>query len=99
MGCSKPNERDPDPKDKCSAKTACPAGYKCDYGEETGQYAVGRCEYEVCGLTETCKKPQACLPAQEAAMCDKIDNDKFCECVRPLSQDVPSTPTSSAGQP
>ena len=99
MGCSKPNERDPPPEKTCSTQTACPAGYKCEYDDASGHYAVGHCEYEVCGQTEPCKEPKTCLPGKETAMCDKMNNDKFCECVGPNSQDVPSTPTTSAGQP
>lgn len=99
LGCTKPNERDPEPEDKCSTKTACPAGHKCDFGSQnpSDPTAIGRCKYQVCGLTELCEKPQACLAGQETAMCDKENNDKFCGCVRPNSQDVPGTPTPTTG--
>lgn len=56
----------------------------------------GVCKYAaVCGLTDPCKKPQACLP-QEQAMCDRVDNDHFCHCATPTAQDVPVTPTTDA---
>jgi len=101
LGCAKPNERDTPPKDKCSTKTACPAGYECDFkgANKSDPRAIGVCEYKVCGLTDLCKKPQNCLPGQETATCDKENNDKFCGCVRPNAQEVPSAPTTSAGQP
>lgn len=101
LGCVKPNERDPPPKANCSTKTACPAGHKCDFkgANPSDPHALGVCEYETCGLTELCKKPQSCLPDKETAMCDKENNDQFCGCVGPNSQDVPSTPTTSASQP
>jgi hypothetical protein len=96
LGCSKPNDRDPEPKPKCSTKTLCNPGYECDFGTQNplNPSSIGTCKYAaVCGLTDLCKKPQACLP-QEQAMCDRLDNDHFCHCATPTSQDVPVTPTT-----
>lgn len=86
---------------KCSTKTACPAGYKCDFGSEnpSDPTVIGRCEYVECGLTELCKKPQACLPGKETAMCDKENNENFCGCVGPNSQDVPPDPPTTGDKP
>ena len=32
-------------------------------------------------------------------MCDRKDNDKYCECLRPNSEDVPVTPTTGGDPP
>ena len=97
-GCNGPKtgESDTDTKAKCSTNTPCSAGYKCNFGNAnpSNPHAVGECEYQTCGLTEPCKKPQPCLPDKETASCDKFDNDKFCGCVSPNSQEVPSDPTT-----
>ena len=101
LGCNGPKtgESDTEPMKKCSTHTACTAGYKCDFGgaNPSDPTAVGVCVYQKCGLTELCKKPQPCLPDKETAMCDANDNDKFCGCVSPNSEDVPTTPTTTAG--
>lgn len=88
--------RDADPQDKCSTHTPCKPGYKCDFGSANASdpHAVGACVYQKCGLTDSCKKPQACLPDKETAMCDRQNNDVFCGCVAPNSQQVPSDPTT-----
>lgn len=97
LGCKRPDTVEP-PK-KCSKHTACSAGYKCNFHGEnpSDPHAVGTCEYQSCGLTTPCKSPQPCLPDKEVAMCDEMDQNKFCGCVGPNSQDVPSTPTTSGG--
>lgn len=98
LGCSKPSDRDPEPEVPCSTKSPCAAGYTCDFGTQNpfNPDSRGRCKYAaVCGLTDPCKKPQACLP-QEQAMCDRVDNDHFCHCATPTAQDVPVTPTTGA---
>lgn len=76
--------------------TVCSTGYKCNYGtaNQSDPHAVGECDYQTCGLTDLCKKPQACLPDKETATCDKFDNDKFCGCESPISREVPIDPTT-----
>ncbi|MBL9106403.1 MAG: hypothetical protein JNL82_36105 [Myxococcales bacterium] len=92
----KTGESDTEGMAKCSTHTKCSAGYKCNFGNAnpSNPHAVGECEYQTCGLTEPCKKPQQCLPDKETASCDKFDNDKFCGCVGTNSQEVPSDPTT-----
>ena len=100
VGCNKP-EKAADTAgpaiDKCSTHTPCSAGYKCNYGtaNPSDSHAIGECDYQTCGLTDQCKKPQACIPGKETANCDKFDNDKFCGCVSPTSQDVPADPPTT----
>ena len=97
LGCNGPKtgESDTDVKAKCSTHSACSHGYKCNYGgaNPSDPHAVGECDYQTCGLTDLCKKPQACLPS-ETASCDKFDNDKFCGCVGLNSEEVPADPTT-----
>lgn len=100
LACNGPKtgESDTTPQQKCSKLSPCPYGYKCNLhgGNPSDQHALGDCEYQVCGLTEPCKKPQACLPDKETASCDKFNNDKFCGCVGTNSQDVPHGPTTGS---
>ncbi len=82
---------------KCGAHTKCPFGYECNYGgsDPNNPQSIGECKYKECGLKDVCKKPQKlCALDQETAMCDRFDNDKYCECERPNSEEVPSTPTT-----
>jgi hypothetical protein len=82
---------------ECGAHTKCPFGYECDYGAKDPNHpkSVGLCQYVECKLTDLCEKPhKECPLPQETAICDKFDNDKYCDCVRPSSQDVPGTPTT-----
>lgn len=82
---------------ECSKNTKCPSGYKCDFGSAapSDPASLGQCKYEACGLTDPCKKPQkACGLPEETAMCDRFNNDAYCECTRPNAQEVPSTPTT-----
>ena len=83
---------------ECGAYTTCPSGYECIYGagiNPDNPKSIGKCEYKECGLMDLCKKPQKRCPLkEETAMCDRFDNDKYCDCVRPSSQEVPSTPTT-----
>ena len=83
----------------CSQYTKCPAGYKCTNDPGDPQSA-GVCKYQACGLTDLCKKPQKDCPLKsETAMCDRFDNDKYCECMRPNSAEVPTTPTTGDPPP
>lgn len=97
-GCNGPKtgESNTDPKAGCSKHTPCSAGYKCNFGgaNPSDPHAVGECEYQTCGLTDPCRKPQACLPDKETASCDRFDNDRFCGCLRPNSQEAPSDPAT-----
>ena len=80
----------------CTKDTKCPAGYDCT-NDPGNPKSVGECKYRECGLTDLCKKPQTqCLLKTETAMCDKKNNDKYCECIRPNAEDVPATPTTGA---
>lgn len=82
---------------ECGAHTKCPFGYECDYGAKDPNHpnSVGICQYVECKLTDVCEKPHIeCPLPQEIAMCDKFADDKYCDCVRPNSQDVPGTPTT-----
>lgn len=100
LGCNNPTpSADPIEDAVCSNKTKCPAGYKCD-NNTADPHSTGKCVYQECGLTDLCKKPQKQCPLkEETAMCDKKDNDKYCECVRPNSEDVPTTPTTGGDPP
>lgn len=97
LACKKDDKINPgDPYEgaTCSNQTKCPFGYKCT-NNAADPLSTGKCEYQVCGRTEPCKEPQTQCPLKvETAMCDKFNNDKYCECVRPNSEDVPSTPTT-----
>ena len=82
---------------QCGAYKKCPSGYECNYGgsDPKNPKNFGLCEYVECGLTDLCEKPQTrCALKVETPLCDKFDNDKYCECVRPNSEEVPSTPTT-----
>ena len=94
LGC-----KNPEPADgklvnvECGAYTKCPSGYECNYGgkDSKNPKVTGLCEYVTCGLTDLCKKPHPeCSLKEETAKCDKFDNDHYCECIRPSSQDVPT---------
>jgi len=94
LGCSPTPSADPIEDAVCSNKTKCPAGYECP-NNPGDPLSTGKCEYQKCGLTDLCKKPhQECPLKEETAMCDRKDNDKYCECVRPSSEEVPTTPTT-----
>ena len=83
--------------EECSKMTKCPAGYECDFGaaNSSDPNSLGTCTYKECGLTDLCKTPHTeCALSDETAMCDRRKNDKYCECQRPSSQEVPSTPTT-----
>lgn len=82
--------------EECNHKTKCPGGYECDFGsaDPSNPNSLGTCTYVECGLTDICKQPQTkCGLPQETALCDKRNNDKYCECQIATSQEVPSTPT------
>lgn len=101
FGCGSNPEPPEDPVKgaTCSNKTKCPHGYKCT-NDPGDPHSTGKCEYQVCGLTDLCKKPhKECPLPVETAMCDKFDNDKYCECVRPNSEEVPTTPTTGDPPP
>ena len=103
-GCNNPNTGTTvDAVDaKCGLHTQCPFGYECNYGASDPKLpqSVGQCEYKHCGLTDPCKKPQKnCALKEETAMCDRRNNDDYCDCVRPNSQDVPNTPTTGGPSP
>ncbi len=102
LGCNKPPAAaDPIVGKKCGADTMCPFGYECQYDagiDPKNPNSIGQCKYLECKLTEPCKKPQPlvknCGLPTETLMCDKFDNDRYCDCVRPTSDEVPSTPTT-----
>ena len=102
LGCGKPNEGDGKPTVQCSTNTACPEGFKCNFGgaNPANPASLGVCEYQECGLTVACKKkyPDCPLP-QETAMCDSENNEKYCGCVRPNSEPVPPTTAASGDTP
>lgn len=78
----------------CSNMTKCPSGYKCT-NNPADPHSTGECKYQECGLTDLCKKPQKLCPLkQDTAMCDRFDNDRYCDCVRANSEEVPPTPTT-----
>lgn len=78
----------------CSKYTTCPAGYKCSNDPGNPQ-STGVCLYQECGLTDLCKKPhKECALKSETALCDSLNNDKYCECQRQNSAEVPATPTT-----
>jgi hypothetical protein len=88
-------------KDKvCGVNTPCPLGYKCAYEDginPSNPQSLGKCAYVECELMDPCKKPhKQCALPDETAMCDRETNDKYCECVRPSSQELPNTPTTGA---
>ena len=87
---------------KCGAQTKCPSGYTCDYGTSNpnNPQSIGKCAYVECGLTDLCKKQEGngCLLDKATASCDRFNPDKFCGCVEPLSQEVPTTPTTGDGK-
>ena len=100
LACNKEDKTNETAEDvACSKYTTCPAGYKCTNDPGDPQSA-GVCKYQACGLTDLCKKPQKQCPLkEETAMCDRFDNDKYCECVRPSSEEVPATPTTTGDPP
>ena len=95
LGCNKEDKTNETYDDVvCSKYTTCPAGYKCTNDPGNPQ-STGVCLYQECGLTDHCKKPQKQCPLDvETAMCDSRNNDKYCECIRPNSEEVPATPTT-----
>jgi hypothetical protein len=80
----------------CSSLSKCPHGYKCS-NNPADPHSTGECKYQECGLTDICNKPQACIPNQ-TAMCDRFNNDKFCECEGLNSENVPNPP-ATGGDP
>jgi len=78
-----------DPKQKCSAKTKCATGFKCenDGRPVSGPLDVGECEKDHCAVTVPCEKPQHAQHPKEPCIndlveaCDLHDANKFCKCV------------------
>ena len=93
-----------DIKQKCSKKTMCAAGFKCeksDGGPVSGPLDVGECEKDPCAATVPCEKPQQAQHPKEPCIndlieaCDLHDPNKFCKCVSTTNNQGPVTTTNT----
>lgn len=96
-----------DIKQKCSTKTKCSAGFKCekDGGPVSGPLDVGECEKDHCAVTVPCEKPQHAQHPEMPCIndlvetCDLHDPNKFCKCVSTTNTQshVTTTDTPTTG--
>lgn len=93
------------PADKCSAKTMCSAGFKCekkDGSPISGPLDVGECKPDPCTVTVPCEKPQPSQHPNDPCIndrvesCDVHDPNKFCGCVSTKGNQIPVPPTTGA---